>query len=108
MAVGDWSDLHWLANQSPRNLHHSERSLFAAAATNPIRIALSAVIVACGGPSSAALRASAVEGKSFGYKVAIAEDTLGDVYTFLHKVALFEIAHKYADVLSLEELISQL
>ena len=40
--------------------------------------------------------------------MAIAEDTLGDVYTFLHNVALFEIAHKYADVLSLEELISQL
>ena len=65
-------------------------------------------LILCGGPSSAALRASAVEGKSFGYKVAIAEDTVGDVSTFLHKVALFEIAHKYADVMSLEELIDQL
>jgi hypothetical protein len=54
---------------------------------------------------SSALRASAVEGKSFGYKVAIAED---DLSTFLHKVALFEIAHKYADVMSLKELVSQL
>ena len=65
-------------------------------------------LILCGGPSSATLRASAVEGKSFGYKVAIAEDTVGDVSTFLRKVALFEIAHKYADVMSLEELISQL
>src|SRR5262245_30269836 len=65
-------------------------------------------LILCGGPSSAALRASAVEGKSFGYKVAIAEETVGDVSTFLHKVALFEIAHKYADVMSLEELVSQL
>ena len=32
--------------------------------------------------------------KSFGYKVAIAEDAVGDVSSFLHKVALFEIAHK--------------
>ena len=65
-------------------------------------------LILCGGPSSAALRASAVEGKSFGYKVAIAEDAVGDVSPFLHKVALFEIAHKYADVMSLEELIDQL
>jgi isochorismate hydrolase len=49
-----------------------------------------------------------MEGKSFGYRVAIAEDTVGDVCPFLHKVALFEIAHKYADVMSLEELVSQL
>lgn len=65
-------------------------------------------VILCGGPSSAALRASAVEGKSYGYKVAVAEDAVGDGSTFLHKVALFEIAHKYADVMSLEELISQL
>jgi maleamate amidohydrolase len=58
--------------------------------------------------SSAALRASAVEGQSFGYKVAIAEDAVGDVSPFLHEVALFEIAHKYADVMSLEELVSHL
>ena len=38
-------------------------------------------LILCGGPSSAALRASAVEGKSVGYKVAIAEDTVGDVST---------------------------
>jgi hypothetical protein len=54
------------------------------------------------------LRASAVEGKSFGYKVAIAEDTVGDVSPFLNKAALSEIAYKYADVMSLEELVSQL
>jgi hypothetical protein len=48
-----------------------------------------------------------VEGKSFGYKVAMAEDTVGDVSPFLNQVALFEIAHKYADVMSLEELVSQ-
>jgi hypothetical protein len=34
--------------------------------------------------------------------------TVGDVSMFLHKVALFEIAHKYAVVMSLEELVSQL
>jgi nicotinamidase-related amidase len=65
-------------------------------------------LLLCGGPTSAALRASAVEGKSFGYKVAIAEETVGDGSGFLHKVALFDIAHKYADVMSIEELLAQL
>jgi nicotinamidase-related amidase len=65
-------------------------------------------LLLCGGPSSAALRASAVEGKSFGYKVVIAEETVGDVSQFLHKVALFDIAHKYADVMSIDELLAQL
>ena len=46
--------------------------------------------------------------RSFGYRVAIAEETVGDVSMFLHKVALFEIARKYADVMSLEELVNQL
>jgi hypothetical protein len=40
--------------------------------------------------------------------VAIAEETVGDAATFLHKIVFFEIAHKYADILSLEELGSQL
>ena len=46
--------------------------------------------------------------RSFGYRVANAEETVGDVSMFLHKVALFEIARKYADVMSLEELVNQL
>lgn len=65
-------------------------------------------LIVCGAPASGALRATAVEGKSFGYKVAIAEETTGDESDFLHRVALFDVAHKYADVMSLEELIAQL
>jgi maleamate amidohydrolase len=65
-------------------------------------------LIVCGGPTSGALRATAVEGKSYGYKVAIAEETVGDETAFLHKMALFDVAHKYADVMSLEELLEQL
>lgn len=65
-------------------------------------------LVVCGAPTSGALRATAVEGKSYGYKVAIAEETVGDESGFLHKMALFDVAHKYADVMSLEELLAQL
>lgn len=65
-------------------------------------------LIVCGAPTSGALRATAVEGKSFGYKVAIAEETVGEESGFLHKMALFDLAHKYADVMSLEELLEQL
>jgi nicotinamidase-related amidase len=64
-------------------------------------------LVICGAPTSGALRASAVEGKSFGYRVAIAEETVGDLTSMLHKLALFDIAHKYADVMALDELLDQ-
>lgn len=67
-----------------------------------------ASLIVCGAPTSGALRATAVEGKSYGYKVAIAEETVGDESTFLHKIALFDVAHKYADVMSLDELLEQL
>jgi maleamate amidohydrolase len=65
-------------------------------------------LVVCGAPTSGAVRASAVEGKSFGYKVAMAEEAVADQTAFLHKMALFDMAHKYADVMALDELLAQL
>ena len=63
-------------------------------------------VVICGAPTSGAVRVSAVEAKSFGYKVALAEETTGDEASLLHMVALFDVAHKYADVMSLDELLA--
>jgi maleamate amidohydrolase len=65
-------------------------------------------VVICGAPTSGAVRATAVEAKSFGHKAAMAEEATGDEASLLRKVALFDIAHKYADVMSLEELLSAL
>lgn len=65
-------------------------------------------VVLCGAPMSGAVRASAVESKSFGYKTAIAEDATGDEATLLRKVALFDAAHKYADVMTADEIIALL
>ena len=65
-------------------------------------------LLVCGAPTSGAVRASAVEGKSFGYKVAMAEEAVADQTAFLHKMALFDMAHKYADVMALDELLAQL
>jgi isochorismate hydrolase len=62
-------------------------------------------IVICGAPMSGAVRATAVDAKSFGHKAAVAEEATGDEATLLHKVALFDVAHKYADVMSLDEML---
>ena len=64
-------------------------------------------LVLCGAPTSGALRATAVEGKSFGYRVVVAEDAVGDVTALLHKMSLFDVAHKYADVMTIDELLDQ-
>jgi len=62
-------------------------------------------VIVCGAPTSGAVRATAVEAKSFGYKTAIPEDAVADSASLLHKTALFDVAHKYADVMQSEELI---
>lgn len=63
-------------------------------------------VILCGAPTSGALRATAVEAKSFGYKTAVAEDATGDEASLLRKMALFDVAHKYADVMTTEEIIA--
>lgn len=65
-------------------------------------------VVLCGAPTSGALRASAIEAKSYGYHAAIAEETTADESGLLHKMALFDLAHKYADVMAVDELIAAL
>jgi isochorismate hydrolase len=62
-------------------------------------------LIVCGASTSGAVRATAVEAKSYGYKTAIAEEATGDEVSLLHKMALFDIAHKYADVMSIEEML---
>jgi nicotinamidase-related amidase len=65
-------------------------------------------VVICGAPMSGSVRATAVDAKSFGHKTAIAEEATGDEATMLRKIALFDVAHKYADVMSLDELLAGL
>lgn len=65
-------------------------------------------IILCGAPTSGALRASTIEAKSYGYHAAIAEEAVADESALLHKMALFDLAHKYADVMAVDELIEAL
>ena len=85
-----------------------ESAFFSSDLERALRACGARSLVVCGAPTSGALRAIAVEGKSYGYRVAIAEETVGDESPFLHRIALFDIAHKYADVMSLEELFAAL
>lgn len=62
-------------------------------------------LVLCGATTSGAVRATAVECKAFAFKAAIAQEATGDEASLLHRLALFDIAHKYADVMSLSEML---
>jgi maleamate amidohydrolase len=65
-------------------------------------------LLLCGATASGALRATAVEAKSYAYKAAVAEETTADEASLLYKLALFDVAHKYADVMSLDEMLELL
>jgi nicotinamidase-related amidase len=65
-------------------------------------------VVLCGAVMSGPLRATAVDAKSYGYATALAEDATGDEAGLLHKLALFDVAHKYADVMTTEEIAASL
>src|SRR5574340_337911 len=82
-----------------------ESAFFSTALEGELRRRGAGSLIVCGAPSSGALRATAVEGKSYGYKVVIAEEAVGDFSPSLHALALFDMAHKYADVMSLAEVL---
>jgi isochorismate hydrolase len=49
------------------------------------------------------VRASVVEAYSYGFHVALVEECCFDRSLLSHKVNLFDLHHKYADVMRLEE-----
>lgn len=65
-------------------------------------------IIMCGESTSGCLRASAVDAFSYGYHVVVAEECCFDRSLISHKVALFDLHHKYCDVLHVDEIVTQL
>ncbi len=65
-------------------------------------------IIICGESTSGCLRASAVDAFSYGYHVVVAEEACFDRSLLSHKVALFDLHHKYADVMHVDEIVAQL
>jgi nicotinamidase-related amidase len=71
------------------------------------QLAVQTVIV-CGESTSGCVRASAVDAYSHGYHVVLAEECCFDRSLMSHKVNLFDMHHKYTDVMHVDEIIAHL
>jgi len=65
-------------------------------------------LIVCGESTSGCVRASAVDAYSHGFHVTLVEECCFDRSPLSHKVNLFDMHHKYADVLHVEEVIAHL
>ena len=64
--------------------------------------------IICGESTSGCVRATAVDAYSHGFHVVLAEECCFDRSILSHKVNLFDLHHKYADVLHLDEVAAHL
>jgi nicotinamidase-related amidase len=62
----------------------------------------------CGESTSGCVRASVVDAYSSGLHVSIVEECTYDRAELTHKVNLFDLHHKYADVMHVKEVIAHL
>ena len=60
-------------------------------------------VIVAGTTTSGCVRATVVDAASYNFKVAIVEECVFDRWQLSHKVALFDLNAKYADVVSLAE-----
>lgn len=65
-------------------------------------------LIVCGETTSGCVRASAVDAYSHGFHVTIAEECVYDRSELSHKVNLFDLHHKYADVMHAERILAHL
>ncbi len=65
-------------------------------------------VIICGESTSGCVRASAVDAYSHGFHVTLVEECCFDRSPLSHKVNLFDLHHKYADVLHLDEVLAHL
>jgi maleamate amidohydrolase len=62
-------------------------------------------VIVTGASTSGCVRATAVDGVQYGYRVVVPREAVADRATRPHEAALFDIDAKYGDVLSTEETI---
>jgi nicotinamidase-related amidase len=65
-------------------------------------------LIVCGESTSGCVRASVVDAYSSGFHVSVVEECTFDRAELTHKVNLFDLHHKYADVMHLDEVIAHL
>ena len=65
-------------------------------------------LIVCGESTSGCVRASAVDAYSNGFHVSLVEECTYDRAELTHKVNLFDLHHKYIDVMHLDEVVVHL
>jgi maleamate amidohydrolase len=65
-------------------------------------------LIVCGETTSGCVRASVVDAYSNGFHAVVAEECVFDRSLISHKVNLFDLHHKYADVMHLDEVKGRL
>ena len=65
-------------------------------------------LIICGESTSGCVRASTVDAYSFGFHNTVVEECTYDRSTLSHKVNLFDLHHKYADVMHVDEVVTHL
>ena len=65
-------------------------------------------VIVCGESTSGCVRASAVDAYSHGFHVVLVEECCFDRSLLSHKVNLFDLHHKYADVMHVDEVTAHL
>ena len=65
-------------------------------------------LIVCGESTSGCVRATAVDAYSHGFHVVLVEECCFDRSELSHKVNLFDMHHKYADVMHLDEVVAHL
>lgn len=65
-------------------------------------------LIVCGESTSGCVRASCVDAYSSGFHVSLVEECTFDRSNLSHKVNLFDLHHKYCDVMHVDEVIAHL
>jgi maleamate amidohydrolase len=65
-------------------------------------------LIICGESTSGCVRASTVDAYSYGFHNVLVEECTYDRSTISHKVNLFDLHHKYADVMHIEDVLAHL
>jgi nicotinamidase-related amidase len=65
-------------------------------------------LIVCGESTSGCVRASVVDAYSNGFHISLVEECTYDRAELTHKVNLFDMHHKYADVMHVDEVVAHL
>jgi nicotinamidase-related amidase len=65
-------------------------------------------LIVCGESTSGCVRASVVDAYSHGFHTVVVEECVFDRSALSHKVSLFDLHHKYADVMHLDEVLERM